>query len=192
MKENGFKLTKERNRRYPTQTITDADYADDIALLANSPTQAESLPHKLERAAGGIGLHVNADKTDYMSLSKKGNISTLKGGPLKLADKFTYLGSSVLSTENNINTRLAKAWTAIDSLSVIWKSDLTDKRKRSFFLAAVVLILLYGCATWTLTKQMEKKLDSNYTRILQAVWKATPYKTAAVRPPTTHHENYPS
>ena len=38
MKDNGFKLTKERSRRYPAQTITDADYADDIALLANTPT----------------------------------------------------------------------------------------------------------------------------------------------------------
>ena len=42
-------------------------------------------------------------------------------------DKFTYLGSSVSSTETDINTRLAKAWTPIDRLSVIWKSDLTDK-----------------------------------------------------------------
>ena len=53
--------------------------------------------------------------------------------------------------------RLAKAWTAINRLSVIWKSDLTDKMKRSFFQAAVVSILLYGCTTWTLTKRMEKK-----------------------------------
>ena len=48
MKENGFKLAKERSRRYPTQTITDTDYADDIVLLANIPTQAESLLHSLE------------------------------------------------------------------------------------------------------------------------------------------------
>ena len=47
-KENGFKLTKERSRRYPTQTITDTDYTDDIALLANKRTQAESLLHSLE------------------------------------------------------------------------------------------------------------------------------------------------
>ena len=40
MKNNGFKLAKERNRRYPAQTIMDVDYADDIALLANTPTQA--------------------------------------------------------------------------------------------------------------------------------------------------------
>ena len=60
MKDNGFKLTKERSRRYPTQTITDADYDNDIAILANTPTQAESLLDSLERAAGGVGLRVNA------------------------------------------------------------------------------------------------------------------------------------
>ena len=70
------------------------------------------------------------------------------------------------STETDINTRLAKSWTAINRLSVIWKSDLTDKIKSSFFQAAVMSILLYGCTTWALTKRMEKKLDGSYTRIL--------------------------
>ena len=37
MKDNGFKLAKERSRRYSAQTITDSDYADDIALLVNTP-----------------------------------------------------------------------------------------------------------------------------------------------------------
>ena len=82
--------------------------------------------------------------------------------------RFTYLGSSVSSTEKDIKTRLTKAWTAIDKLSIIWKSDLTDKMKHSFFQAAVISRLLYGCTTWTLTKQLEK-LDSNYTRMLRAI-----------------------
>ena len=41
--------------------------------------------------------------------------------------------------------------------------------KRSFFQAAVVSILLYGCTTWTLTKRLEKKVDDNYTRMLRAI-----------------------
>ena len=41
--------------------------------------------------------------------------------------------------------------------------------KRSFFQAAVVSVLLYGCTTWTLTKRLEKKLDGNYTRMLRAI-----------------------
>ena len=128
------------------------------ALLANAPAQAETQLHSLERAAAVIGLHVNAYKTEYMCFNQTGDISALNGSSLKLVDKFTYLGSSASSTE-----------TDIDTLSVIWKSDLTDKIKRSFFQAAVVSILLYGCTTWTPTKRMEKELDGNYTRMLRGI-----------------------
>ena len=118
-----------------------------------------------------------------MCFNQRADISTLNGSSLKLVDKLTYLGSSVSSTETDINTRLAKAWTANNSLSVIWKSDLTDKMKRSFFPAAVVSILLYGCTTWTLIKRREKKLDGNYTRILRAIlnksWTQHPTKQQA-------------
>ena len=64
-KENDFTLVKERSRRYSAQTITDVDYADDIALLANTPAQDKFLQHSLEQVASGIGPHVNADKTEY-------------------------------------------------------------------------------------------------------------------------------
>ena len=162
----------------PAKTITDADYADDIAILANTPNQAETLLHSWERAAAGIDLHVNALKTEYMCYNQTSDISLLNGTSLKLVDKFTYIGSSVSSTEKNIDTWLTKACTAIDRLSIKWKSDLTDKMKRSFFQAAVVSILLYGCTTWTLTKRLKKKLDGNYTRMLRAIlnksWRQNP------------------
>ena len=81
--------------------------------------------------------------------------------------KISIITSKV--NEKDIDTRLTKAWTAIDRLSIIWKWNLTDKMKRSFFPAAVVSILLYGWTTWTLTKRLEKKLDGNYTRMLRAI-----------------------
>ena len=99
IRENGFELTKKRSRRYPAKTITDADYADDIAILPTTPNQAETLLHSLERATEGIGLHVNAHKTEYMCYNQTGDISTLDRTSLKLVDKFTYPGSSVASTE---------------------------------------------------------------------------------------------
>ena len=120
-----------------------------------------------------------------------GDISTLDGTSLKLVDKFTYLGSSVSSTEKDIDTRLTKAWTAINRLSIIWKSDLTYKMKCSFFQAAVASILLYGCTTWTLTKRLEKKLDGNNTRMLRAIlnksWRQHPtrHQLYAHLPPIT-------
>ena len=88
MKDNSFKLAKDRSKRYPAQTITDADYADDLVFLANTPAQAE----------------------------------TLNGSSLKLDNKFTNLGISASSTGTDINTQLAKAWTANDGLSISYRS----------------------------------------------------------------------
>ena len=114
-----------------------------------------------------------------MCFNQRGNISTLNGRSMKLMDKITYRGSSVSSTETDTNTRLAKTLTAIDG------QDLTDKIKRSFFKAAVISILLYGCTTWTLSKCMEKKLDANYTRMQQAIlnksWRQHPTKQQQYR-----------
>ena len=121
IRENGFELTKKSSRRYPAKTITDADYADDIAILANTGIQAETLLHSLERAATGIGLHVNAHKTEYMCYNQTSDISTLDGTFLKLVDKFTYRGSNVSSTKKDIDTGLTKVWTAIYRLSIKWK-----------------------------------------------------------------------
>ena len=140
-RENGFELTKKRSRRYPAKTITDADYADDIAILVNKSNQAETLLHSFERAAAGIGLHVNTHKTEYVCYNQTGDISTLDGTSLKLVEKFTYLGSSVSSSEKDIDTSLTKAWTAIDRHSIIWKSDLTDKMKRSYRYCCVDALL---------------------------------------------------
>ena len=126
-----------------------------------------------------------------MYYNQKGDITTLDGTPLKLVEKYTHRGSSVSSTEKDIDTWLTKAWTDIDRLSIIWKSNLTDKMKRSIFLAALVSILLYGCTTWTLTKRLEKKLDGNYTRMLRAIlnksWQQHPkwYQLYGHLPPIT-------
>ena len=62
---------------------------------------------------------------------------------------------------------------------------------RSFFQAAVVSVLLYGCTTWTLPKRLEKKLDGNYTRMLRAIlnksWRQHPtrHQLYGHLPPTT-------
>ena len=114
----------------------------------------------MERAAAGIGLHVNAHKTEYMCYNQTGDTSTLDRTPLKLVGKFTY---SVSSTEKD-NRHAANE--RMDS----YRSDLTDKMKRSFFQAAVGYCC-YGCRILLL--RLEKKLDGNYTRMLQAILNKT-------------------
>ena len=110
-------------------------------------------------------------------LIKKGDISTLNGGSLKLVDKFNYLGSSISSTENDINKWLAKAWTVIDRLSIIWKSNLSNKMQ--FFPSSSWV----NSTIWMHhmdAKCIEKKIDGNCTRmpwvILNKSWKQHPTK----------------
>ena len=190
IRENGFELTKRRSKRYPAKTITDADYADDLTLLANTPNQAETLLHSLERAAAGIGLHVNANKTEYMCYNQTGNIATLDGASLKLVDKFTYLGSSVSSTEKDIDTRLTKAWTAIDRLSIIWKSDLTDKMKRGCVDTAIWMH--HMDANEAAGEETRRKLHNNVESSIKQVLATTPHETPTIRTLAPHHENYTS
>ena len=144
----------------------------------------------MEQAAAGIGLHVNAHKTEYMCFNQTVDISTLDGTSLKLVDKF-----SVSSTEKDIDTRLTKTWTAIDKLSIMWKSDLTDKMKRSFFQAAVVSILLWMHnldANKTAGEKARQQLHKNTASNIEQVLEATPHKAPTIRPPTSYRENYPS
>ena len=74
-----------------------ADYANDIALLANTPAQVETLLHSMEWAAVGIGLHVNAHNMEYMCFNQTGDISTQNGSFLKLVDKFSVSYQSRLT-----------------------------------------------------------------------------------------------
>ena len=76
--------------------------------------------------------HMKTNKTEY-SRFKRGDIITLSAKPLKVVNKFTHLGSIISSTKTDVNIRLAKVWTAMDRLSVIWKFDFSDKIKRDFF-----------------------------------------------------------
>ena len=89
-----------------TQTCTDADYTNDLVLLANTPVQTDSLLHNLKQAARGIGLYMNSE---FMHFNQDDTLSSLNDKPLILVDQFTYLGSNTSSTENDVNVYVCKA-----------------------------------------------------------------------------------
>ena len=81
----------------------------DFHLISNLTTAVHALLVALStNFREPLGLHVNAHKTEYMCFNQTGDISTLNGTYLKLIDKFTYQGSSVSSTEKDIDTRITK------------------------------------------------------------------------------------
>ena len=115
-----------------------------------------------------------------MTFKLTGQINTVNGTSLKEVDHFSYLGSDISSTEKDVMIRIAKAWSALDKLRTIWKSNLPNALKRNFFRSTVESILLYGSSAWTLSRNLENKLDGTYTRMLRAVlnksWNQHPTK----------------
>ena len=158
-----------RSRRFHTKKITDADYANDLALLSDNSYDAQKLLHILEKSAVFIGLHVKGTKTEYMCYNQDGAIETLNKTLLKKVDDFVYLGSNFASTEKDVLIRISKAWSALDRLRTIWKSKPPEQIKKSFFRAVVELVLLYGSSAWTLTKRLENKLNGTYTCMIHAI-----------------------
>ena len=77
--------------------------------------------------------------------------------PLKLVDQFAYFGCNISLTERDPNIHIGKVSTAIDKLTITWKSDLSDKIKWEFFYDIAVSLQLYGYTIQTLIKCLEKE-----------------------------------
>ena len=163
--ELGFTLYPRKSRRVHSVNVTDLCFADDIALLANKYQQAQELLRLVETEAAKVGLHVNGSKTKLMSFNQDepSNVTTTSGYKLKEVDNFKYLGGWMKSTEDDIKVRKALAWTVCHKLRKVWTSSLKRSIKVGLFIATVESVLLYNSNTWTLTKQMEKRLDGVYT-----------------------------
>ena len=102
--ELGFTLQPRRSRRHPAITITDLDFADDIALLSDEIEGAQNLLRRVEEEASKTGLKANGKKTTVMTFNQEidPKICTIDGTVLEVVDDFKYLGSWVNNTETDI------------------------------------------------------------------------------------------
>ena len=168
---DGFTLVNRKSRRQPAEKISDLDYADDIALLEDTITGAQSLLTRVEKACQAIGLYLNAVKTKYIHLNPTSNVglSASDKTPIEKVDDFNYLGS-YCDTDHDISVRTALAWGALHSLQKVWKSNISRATKIKVFKACVESILLYSSDSWSLNKTRCKKLDGTYTKMLRCIF----------------------
>ena len=69
------------------------------------------------------------------------NIKSLAGHDIKYVEEFKYLSSYIGSTQHGVSIRIGSSWAALNSLKIIWKSNLSSKPKRNFFRATVETVL---------------------------------------------------
>lgn len=93
---------------------------------------------------------------------------SLDGSEIKKVDDFLYLGSYT-ETSHNIDTKIGKAWGALNAFSKVWLSSITKATKMCLFKVTVESILLYRSDSWPLTKSLEKKLNGTFTRMPRKV-----------------------
>ena len=167
-KNLGFTLRKQLSRRYPAEMLTDADFDNVLVILSDKIRNAEKLLKILETAVASVGLYMNTTKTKLIAVNTEGIITAQNGCDLKQVKDFNYLDSKVISSENDIQMRIGSAWSTLNKLTPIWRSNLDVSIKREFFKTTVESVLTYSLQAWTLTRSLESKLNGAYTRILRA------------------------
>ena len=147
--ELGFKLDSKRSRRQNPNEITDLDFADDIALVTEELEHAQDFLYHVEENAAKIGLHLNSDKTEFMSFNQVQDtvLKTVNNENIKKVDNFKYLGPWIDDTANDVKVRKALAWKSCYKLNKIWKSSLCKFLKLQTCLTLVESVLLYGSET---------------------------------------------
>ena len=163
----GLLVKPRASSRHPAEHLTDLDFADDLAIPANTVADAEFLLHSLEQAAAHVGLYCNATKTEYTSSHSNPNMTSFAGATLKHVLDFCYLGSHIMNSATDFHIRKALAWAACNKMDKLWKSNLKRDLKVDLFRATVEPILMYGAETWTMNARMHKRLDGCYTNLLR-------------------------
>ena len=158
-----------------TNHIADLDFADDIAIIADSIANNSRLCQSISDIAAHYGLLINIEKTKYMFYNIPRPVNSnervfINGEALEEVSDFKYLGSYISSTSRDINVRKGLAWKALQSLDTFWKSNMSRKIKTKIFRTAVEPVLLYGAETWTLKKADIRTLDGTYTNMLRRVF----------------------
>ena len=135
----GFTLAPRKSRRHPAKTITDLDYADDLATLCDTIQDAQKLMYRLETAVAEVGLHINAKKTQCINFNQPsgGILSALNGTVIKEVEDYKYLGAWISSTKKNFSTRRARAWDIAHKLKPFWTSRMPRATKVGVLTAAV-------------------------------------------------------
>ncbi|EYC26244.1 hypothetical protein Y032_0010g1038 [Ancylostoma ceylanicum] len=133
--------------------LTDLDYADDIAILAESDSRLQEATSSLNQEATKIGLRISAEKQKVMKIGIEHTPTNINVGTIQLENvtKFTYLGSTVSydgDADIDIRTRIAKAAAVFRRLQPLWATtSISNNIKLRLYLSIVVPTAIYASET---------------------------------------------
>ena len=125
-----------------SNVITGFDFADDIALVTEELEQAQDFLHCVQENAAKIGLHLNSDKTEFMSFNQVQDtvLKTINNENIKKVVNFKYLGACLDDTTNDMKVQKVVALKSCNKLNKIWKLSPCKSLKLSTFCRICVTI----------------------------------------------------
>ena len=159
--------------------ITGLRFADDVLAISTSLTSLTAMLSDIERESRKQGLELHPDKTKIMSNTSRRRgrtasttacVNTMQVEILPYSGVNKYLGRNVSFDkphETEINARVAAAWRKF----MANKDELTNakyslNRRLGLFESIVGATMLYGCASWTLTKKLESQIQRTQRKML--------------------------
>lgn len=160
--------------------INNIRYADDTVLIASSAQELQNIINSVVSHSETFGLHLNVSKTKIVVFSKT-PISVhlhVKGQAIEQVTSIKYLGANINSqcdSKNEIRSRIEQARKTLMSMKTFFtRSDLSLKLRTRMARCYVFSVLLYGCESWTMDPQTEKRIEAfemyTYRRILRISW----------------------
>jgi hypothetical protein len=161
--------------------LTDLDFADDIALLAESTKSLQEMTTALEAQSSKVGLQISHEKTKFMQYCDLAlpDLVPITVGQQQLTevDQFTYLGSLIRNdgdSEVDVVCRIGKASAIFNQLRPIWASStITRSIKLRMYTTIVLPTATYGCEAWKVTVAVTRKLDVFHQRCLRRILRIT-------------------
>ena len=163
------------------QNVNNVRYADDTVLIADSEDKLQRIIERVDAAGEELGLKINRGKTECMVISKGSaptcNLS-IGNEIIKQVNKFKYLGSIITEDgrcESEIKQRIGIARSAFGKMrNVISNRHVRIATRIRLIKTYIWATLLYGCETWTINKEMEKRLEAFemwcWRRMLRISW----------------------
>ena len=152
----------------------------DIDGLAGGEEELEHLVHCLNTTSADYGMEISAEKTKIMTNNINGiqRQIDVNGHRLEMVTSFKYLGALVTDegSKPEILSRIAQTTAALTRLRTIWNdNNITLRSKIRLMHSLVTSIFLYACETWTLTADLQKRIQAMemrcYRKILQISYK---------------------
>ena len=120
-------------------------------------------------------MEINAEKTKIITNNTNGITKEIKveGQKLESVNHFKYLGA-IVSDEGSkpeVLSRIVQATAALTKLKIIWRTKKISVASKIRLLRTLVIsIFLYACESWTLTADLQRRIETmemrGYRRIL--------------------------